>query len=391
MPDIPVPYERLKTFRERLNLVDSELVLLDPYVERLIAHSERFGAFFEEFFFSIPHTRIILQYQRRPGRIAEVLSRWFAQLFTRKFDAAFLEYLWKSGLRHVELNLDQRYVNLGYAAARQYCQEVLGTEIPAAEQRRVVMLVDRMLDFCVLVATDALLSATSHCDVEVIKGISHQVRNPVTVIGGNIRRLQRKVEPASPVYGIYETIIQENLRLERMVADIAAYTELHLREPKFEKVSLEPMVWEVLHRLRERYALERVRTEVCMDPGNLTAYGDPRDLGIMFSHLLENGIEALDLKDPVLSVSSRPCRPKDFVRIEVFNTGIMDPRVSVEHLFAPFYSSKPAGTGFGLPIALLAARKNLGSVSLESLAGKGVRCTVELPAAEARAIRMTTG
>jgi len=51
----------------------------------------------------------------------------------------------------------------------------------------------------------------------------------------------------------------------------------------------------------------------------------------------------------------------------------------MENLFVPFYSSKPLGTGFGLPIAELAARKNLGDLSLEPVPEQGTRCVVKLP------------
>ena len=68
------------------------------------------------------------------------------------------------------------------------------------------------------------------------------MRNPLTVIGGNIMRLQKKVDPASPLHRTYETILKENERLEAMVRDAATYSELYQKEPAISEVSLESVI-----------------------------------------------------------------------------------------------------------------------------------------------------
>ena len=54
-----------------------------------------------------------------------------------------------------------------------------------------------------------------------------------------------------------------------------------------------------------------------------------------------------------------------FVEVEIFNNGKSPNLEDMDNLFVPFYSSKPYGTGFGLPIAQLAAKKNMGELYLE--------------------------
>ncbi|MCU0596883.1 MAG: ATP-binding protein, partial [Desulfobacterota bacterium] len=51
----------------------------------------------------------------------------------------------------------------------------------------------------------------------------------------------------------------------------------------------------------------------------------------------------------------------------------------MDNLFVPFYSSKSHGTGFGLPIAQLAAKKNMGEIYIERVPGQGTRCIIQLP------------
>ena len=88
-----------------------------------------------------------------------------------------------------------------------------------------------------------------------------------------------------------------------------------------------------------------------------------------------------DVQEPFIRISSRG-KEKDlgFVEIEIFNNGKSPNQEDMENLFVPFYSSKPYGTGFGLPIAQLAAKKNMGELYLERLPHQGTRCVVQLPA-----------
>ena len=69
-----------------------------------------------------------------------------------------------------------------------------------------------------------------------------------------------------------------------------------------------------------------------------------------------------------------------YVRIEIFNTG-EPPKEKVDQLFSPFFSTKLKGTGFGLPIAQVVVRKNLGRLEIKPFPGKGTSVIVNLPRA----------
>lgn len=187
----PVPIERLNFFLEKLELDDRAQERLAPWRQIFLEHSEEFGREFCGYFLGIARTKQIIEQGEYLPNLEKVLGSWFHALFKEEFSAGFLNYLWNSGVRHVRLNLDQRFVNLGYAMARQFCHRLVSQEIPVEEQEAVIEVVDRMLDFCVLVATDSFITTTFRCDRRMIEGIAHQVRNPITIIGGSIRRLQK--------------------------------------------------------------------------------------------------------------------------------------------------------------------------------------------------------
>ena len=378
--DTPVPFARLNWFQEKLGLGDREAQSLAEHRDAFLKQKQRFSEEFFRYFVEIKETRLILDHERRGPHLKDLWARWYEMIFTEEITPEVLGVLWRSGLRHVELNVDKRFINLGYAFVRQFFHETAKQEVPSPDLHRVTTALDKLVDFCVLIETHAYVTATSQCDLEVVRGISHQVRNPLTVIGGNILRLQKKADPDSPVHRTYETILKENERLETMVRDAATYSELYQKEPALSEISLEKVVSEVLQMLEKPRAHKRVSIDVDLHPDYPQAQGDAKDLQTMFYHLLQNSIEAASASDPFIRISSRG-KEKDpgFVEIEIFNNGKPPKEEEMENLFVPFYSSKPYGTGFGLPIAQLAAKKNLGELYLERIPDQGTKCVIQLP------------
>ncbi|NIO04960.1 MAG: hypothetical protein GTN74_10185 [Proteobacteria bacterium] len=378
--DIPIPYERLIYFQELLGLEEREAPTLERYQGFFLEKSQEFAEHCYHYFHKIPETRIILEHEERSGNMKRIWQHWFESLFKHKLDRQLLPYLWRSGLRHVELNIDQRFVNLGYSIVRRFCQRIAREVIPTADLEPVLVAIDKMLDNCLLIETQAFISATSQCDIKVVRGISHQVRNPITIIGGNISRLQKKVKPGDSLYHTYEIIMQENKRLERMAIDAGVYSEMFQKDPRFSNNSLKGLISRALDRLRKTDWFKNLRIHTDLDPKFPEIQGDPKDLETMFYYLLQNSIEALNPDNPHIRISSKmKDPPSPFIEIEIFNTGTPPKPEELSNLFVPFYSSKPYGTGFGLPIAQLAARKDLGEIYLEALADQGTKCIVKLP------------
>jgi signal transduction histidine kinase len=380
--DIPLPLDRFGWFQERLDLRGETLDKLDRYRNLLAGKKVQFSESFCDYFKGIPETRGILEHEGRKKHLKQAWTHWFESLFRENFNPRFLGYLWRSGLRHVEVNIDQRYINLGYAVVRQFCQSVAREEIPEEDREDILVAIDKMIDYCVLIETHAYITATSRCDIEVVKGISHQVRNPLTVIGGHVARLKRAAEPQSGLQRVYDTILAENKRLEDMVREVSVYSEMFQKEPRHEEIRLESLISSALERLKETLEIENVAVDIKLDPRFPRVRGDARDLETMFYYLLQNSFQAVHPLEPYIRIRSRrPNLKSHFLEVEIFNSGTPPTLEDLDNLFVPFFSSKPQGTGFGLPIAQLAARKSLGELRLRPVEGSGTQCIVTLPTA----------
>jgi signal transduction histidine kinase len=76
----------------------------------------------------------------------------------------------------------------------------------------------------------------------------------------------------------------------------------------------------------------------------------------------------------------RTQREGDEVLIHVIDTGPGIDEVTAAKIFQPYYSSKPSGTGLGLPTTRRIVEEHGGSVHVHTEPGRGSDFTITLPA-----------
>ncbi len=379
MADNTIPLQKLNIFKEKIGIEAADLELLAQYRQLFLDKKEEFGNYFYNVFWEIPATKTILEGEKTPGILKRTWSLWFEAFFSADFDNTFLGWLWKIGVRHVEVSLDQRFSNLGFAVIRQFCHSIVLKEVPLEQRGPVLSIIDRLLDLCVLVETSAYIENTTSCDIEVMREMADRVRNPAMIIGWNIKRLQDKVSEDSKEYKVYKMLMEENQRLEGMVKDIKVYMDLFQTETDAVGVDLGEIIGETVQSLNEEGTGGNIQIDISIHQDAILLKGDRQELTHLFYYLVQNAIEAAGTDNPRIAITSEldPDSPH-YVRIEIFNTG-EPPKEKVEHLFSPFYSTKLKGTGFGLPIAQVVVRKHLGRLEIRPLPGKGTSVIVSLP------------
>jgi signal transduction histidine kinase len=164
-----------------------------------------------------------------------------------------------------------------------------------------------------------------------------------------------------------------------MVADIKVYMDIFQGEPELRPVEIAAIVASILERPDIKEKQERVEIEFDFRDEARRLKGDEKWLGYLFHYLIQNSLEAAGEGKGFVRVSS--CvedAPPFNVRIEIFNSGA-PPTEDEEKLFTPFFSTKATGTGFGLPIARLVAKKHHGNVSIQGEGDEGTKVIVSLP------------
>jgi signal transduction histidine kinase len=374
------PHQSFQLLTDKLKLTENDLLVLRRHRDLFIGKKGEFAESFYRFFYEMPETRILLEHFGRPDVLKLTWATWFERLFREDLDSSFTNYLWRIGLKHVEINLDQRFTSLGFSLVRRFCHRIAIEAFTPQVAVEILPVVDKLVDSCILVETSAYIEATVRCDVEILKGIADKIRNPVTIIGGNLRRLQRRTDPKETLYNDYEFLISSTSRCEDMIEDINTYIEMFQREASLEQCMLETIIENMLEKLSARKKLEGVKLEVLLSPDARFVRGDPIDLRHLFYHVMENSIEAAHAaRSPYVRISSFLEEvPPHTLRVEVFNNGEVINLSSISDIFSPFYSTKPTGSGLGLSIAKLALRKNFGEIDFEPIPQEGTKVYITL-------------
>jgi two-component system sensor histidine kinase HydH len=206
------------------------------------------------------------------------------------------------------------------------------------------------------------------------QGVAHEVRNPVMVIGGFARRLQKRLSAEDRAQEMIAPILHEARRLERMVAEIEAFAGL--LEPDLKPRDLVKVVDQVL--AASAAALQRLNITVqCRVHPDLPQI--PLDENLMsqaLSHLIDNAAEAMPQGGQLtLAVTPEP----QGVRLTLRDTGIGIGPEDLPYLFDPFFSSKPDGTGMGLTKVHQVISDHRGEIQINSELGKGTEVNIWLP------------
>jgi len=205
--------------------------------------------------------------------------------------------------------------------------------------------------------------------------MAHDIRNPLAAIQGAAQFLQeehRQGRSLDAQLEFLDLIVERVERLDRVIQDYQRIGRVELRR--------EPLdINEVLESVLAGGAVSaganvRVEAELAPDLPRLEA---DRDLvTVALENVVRNAYEAMH-DGGELAVTTR--REGDMVVVGVRDSGMgMDAR-SRDQAFDDFFTTKPTGSGLGLPFVARVAEAHGGSVGLDSEEGSGTTVTLEMP------------
>ena len=205
--------------------------------------------------------------------------------------------------------------------------------------------------------------------------ITHEIKNPLMLIGGFAQQLSRTVTDEKTLRKL-EVITREIERLERLLAELR---DFYLPSPiASEKVNLEDLQKETISLLKRDCGEKKVNVRLRVEEGAKFVAGDRNKLKQVLLNLYKNSVDAME-RGGALSITVRLAGEN--VEIDVADEGRGIPDADREAIFAPFYSTKSHGTGLGLAISKRIIEQHKGgSLKVESEEGKGTTFTITLPA-----------
>lgn len=216
---------------------------------------------------------------------------------------------------------------------------------------------------------------------ELAAGISHEVKNPITVIIGFAQIAQRRLDDPEQVSQLLKLIEQEGLRCKELLMGILALARgdeggKPVREP------LDPNGWlqGASSLLAHQFASRDLRLQVELGEDVPAVVANPRELTQVLMNLALNAQDAMK-QGGVLKLATSTDRGGVVLSVADDGNG-MSPEVR-ERLFEPFFTTRGGrgGTGLGLAICARIVSEHGGDIAVESVEGSGTTFRIWLPAA----------
>ena len=212
---------------------------------------------------------------------------------------------------------------------------------------------------------------------DIARALAHELKNPLTAMKLSLARLSRSEGGPPDATRISEAValLQEEVELlMRMTQSFSAFARLP--SPRFQPVALRPLLTEVC-------ALYQGTSPVPIElaPGeDVTLHADPDGLRRLFGNLVKNAAEASASGAAPVRLAVEP--GPSSLRVTLRDEGAGIPAVlEGAALTRGLFSTKPGGSGLGLPIAQKIAHEHGGSLRLEPVPGGGTLALVDLPLA----------
>lgn len=231
--------------------------------------------------------------------------------------------------------------------------------------------------------------------IKLIRVLTHEIMNTITPVTSLSETLLTRVTEDKYLKQGLETIHKTGTELLAFVNNYRRFT--HVPQPQPALFYVEPFL--------ERMALLcNHEVEISVSPKDLLVYADESLLSHVVTNLLKNAVEAFKEKGKLSAERNKQdgneqgrnkqeCRSADlqsaaskkaFIRLQAYanaqesiiidvsnNAGLI-PEDVASHIFIPFFTTKPEGSGIGLSLSRQIMRVSSGSLSLHQDKAQGI-------------------
>jgi PAS domain S-box-containing protein len=224
-------------------------------------------------------------------------------------------------------------------------------------------------------------------------GIAHDFNNILAAILGFSELALDGTIKGSAIHADLQQVVKAGKRAKELIRQILTLSRQSAMELSLQR--LQVIVKEVVKLLRATIpATIDIRREVDADCQPVLA--DPTQIHQILMNLCTNAFHAMEQSGGVLTISLREVElaeaadfhalglaPGRYVRLEVTDTGSGMEQKVLDHIFEPYYTTKPLGKGSGLGLAVVhgIVENHGGKIVCRSKPGTGTTFSVLLPVA----------
>jgi len=209
--------------------------------------------------------------------------------------------------------------------------------------------------------------------------VAHEIRNPLTAIGGFARRLHKSITGEKEKEQA-EVIVLEVGRLERILRDVLTFSRdarSHL-----EKHRVENFVFDVVNMYEHACSEQSIAVEVMVEKNLSPVLMDRDQVRQALINLITNALDAMPHGGALkITAGNEELHRVRYVYLKVSDTGQGIDEDKMSLIFEPFFTTKEIGrgTGLGLSITRKIIEEHGGFIKAESTRGKGSTFSLYFP------------
>jgi two-component system NtrC family sensor kinase len=215
-------------------------------------------------------------------------------------------------------------------------------------------------------------------------GIAHELNNPLNNISITAESLlmEYPAADASEVHEMVQDIIHQADRASQVVKNLLEFSRTE--RPFLTQLSVKEVIQGTVRLVKNQIMVKGIQLETEIADGLPAIQGKRQDLQQAFLNIILNSIQATE-KGGLISIRSGKAQG-GYIRVSIQDTGTGIKPGDLEHIFDPFYTTKPVGEGTGLGLSLTYGiiKTHGGYIEVKSEVGKGTVFFIHLPVADGK-------
>ncbi|EJQ94897.1 MULTISPECIES: sensor histidine kinase [Bacillus] len=207
---------------------------------------------------------------------------------------------------------------------------------------------------------------------QLAASISHEVRNPLTVVKGFTQLLKTPNITQQSRDEYIEHILEELNRAQAIIDDYLTFAKP--ASEKLDHISVEHELNRVINMMLPFCNMNNINITKEFSEG--TIIGNTQHFHQCFLNLIKNSIEAMP-NGGNLIISATVSNNKVIIRIQ--DSGIGMSQEQINRFGEPYFSTKTKGTGLGTMVAVKIIETMRGTLKIRSVINKGTTLTITLP------------
>jgi nitrogen fixation/metabolism regulation signal transduction histidine kinase len=225
---------------------------------------------------------------------------------------------------------------------------------------------------------------------KLIRVLTHEIMNsmtPITSLAKTISRIYRDQESGRIIQpkevtipDIDKTVNAMDIfesRAEGLAEFVRNFTDVNkLPKPKFQKVNIQNLLQKIQILFDDPNSVKPIQLIISCHP-SIQINADQNLLEQVLINLVKNSLEACsETPVPIIKLSAHSQYDRTIIEIEDNGRGI--PKVVMENIFVPFFTTKEKGSGIGLSLSRQIIRMHGGTLDFNSVPGKKTVFTIRL-------------